>query len=372
MNYNLLSMKTTLRRLFFLFLFLSIFLGFSAQKAEAVSLYFTTNTDTGNPLSQLSLSPNQQTILNVYLNAGLTNIDGFDMVLSYGNGITISNTLQGADASSKFNKLLFNSFDPVGKTYHLVKVQNNLSTPAINGILHLATVTVTAGSTNATGSITFPALTITSTTSTNPLSVSPNPVLSYTVAVLPTATPIPPTSTPTLTATPVPGATRLAFNLSLQGLGTGGNPTPQHSQKNVTVQLFNASNVQVGPDKTGLLTYANGNYAGTIDVGVIPSGNYTIKVKADKYLRKLMPGIQVINTGTTYTVPTATLIVGDINGDNIIDVLDFGILQNCYGAKANTPTCGAFKSLADLDDNGAIEGVDVNLFIRSIATRIGD
>lgn len=359
---------------FLILILLTFVFGLFAKQAEAVSLYFTKGTNT-TPLTQVSFAPNEQTTLNLYLNAGTTNINGFDMTLSFGNGIQVTSAQEGQNVN-RFNQLLFNSLDPVGKTYHLVKVSTNTSS-VINGILQIAVLSITAGNTNASGSFSFPSLTVVSPTSDNALSIAPPPTLSYTVAVpptatpLPTATPIPPTSTPMPTTTPVPGATLLAFTLTFQGIGTGGNALPNPPQKTVTVQLYNAQDQQVGPDKVGQVNFASGNYTGTIDVGIIPSGNYTVKVKGNKYLRRRVPGILAITTGTN-TVSPVSLIVGDVNNDNKIDALDFGIQRNCFGSMANSPTCGSFKTVADLDDNGIIDEVDINLFVRSISTQVGD
>ena len=155
--------------------------------------------------------------------------------------------------------------------------------------------------------------------------------------------------------------------------------------------ILDSNNQQVSiSSSSSSLIYnsANGNFTDSIDLGpTFPTGNYSIKVKTDKYLWKLVPGIVNIKTLASNTVATTSLVAGDIKDDNILNILDYNILLDCgYGAinplpladpnsLYNSPSCVAhsdFRSNVDLDDNGIVNSADYNLFLRELSVQNGD
>lgn len=193
-----------------------------------------------------------------------------------------------------------------------------------------------------------------------------------------TSTPIPAgsgTPIPTASPTPAPGSTTLSFNLILPGVGgLAGNPNPLTPTKQLKIQVFNSTNQQVGGDKTGNIIFdsQSGMFKGTVNLGVISSGTYTIKVKTDRYLRKLISGVQNLVEGLNQ-MPQTTMVVGDINGDNKLNIADYNIIVTCFGNKANSSSCGAVnKQAADLNDDGKISDPDYKLFIDSLSVQEGD
>lgn len=66
--------------------------------------------------------------------------------------------------------------------------------------------------------------------------------------------------------------------------------------------------------------------------------------------------------------PTASSLFGDVSGDGYIDIADFNILASCFANKAELPSCGANKTKADLNGDDKVDGVDYNLFLRSLNT----
>lgn len=164
------------------------------------------------------------------------------------------------------------------------------------------------------------------------------------VAQIFTTTPATPTPSPTPTTSP----------------DTTPAPTPTPTPTPIPNQL--------GQDLAGTVTRSSGgNHTGTVDIpNTIASGTYDIKVKADKYLRKLIKDVQTTQNTTT-RISQITLVLGDINGDNKLDIQDYNILIDCFGANASSQACGNNKDFADLDDNGRVDGVDYNLFLRSMA-----
>ncbi|HSX40030.1 MAG TPA: hypothetical protein VLF68_00250 [Candidatus Saccharimonadales bacterium] len=115
----------------------------------------------------------------------------------------------------------------------------------------------------------------------------------------------------------------------------------------------------------------------------LPSGNYIIKIKTDRYLRKLVPGVQNLTAGQTVALPQLLMTVGDVNGDNILNILDYNILSDCFdtnhlmtdlSSRYVSPSCSAHHESpnADLNDDGIIDGVDYNFFVSNLPQPNGD
>lgn len=226
------------------------------------------------------------------------------------------------------------------------------------------------------------AATPTPTKTPTPTPTSANP----TATLTPTNTPIPtsvPTSTPAPTNTPVPGATKFSLNLLLHGLGKGGdsvNPNGSgnfnlvHPQRDATIEVYDSQN-QLVMTKQGTVNFDNGAgaFKGVVDMGTaLANGVYIIKIKLPQYLRTNVPGIQTIVAGSTNSIPQTTLITGDINGDNTINILDYNILMGCYSDFLPPVSCSAANEvLADLTDDGFVNQFDYNLFLRELTSRGG-
>lgn len=177
----------------------------------------------------------------------------------------------------------------------------------------------------------------------------------------PTATPLP---TATATATPLPsptitpiptvaGTTTLSLTVSFDGIGSRGdnsnpdestfsNKNPFHPIIKTDVQILNASN-QLVATAPGVVTYSGstGQFKGTVSVPstVLPQGQYSIKVKAPRYLRKQVSGIQNIIPGQTNNITPVALVAGDINNDNRLDILDYNLLLDCYSDLLPAANC---------------------------------
>jgi hypothetical protein len=208
---------------------------------------------------------------------------------------------------------------------------------------------------------------------------TPNPTSTPT----PTPTPIhPPTSTPTS----VPNSTKISLNVFIHGIGNSGdntNPTnfslsnknPLVKNRTLDVQIINNLN-QIVAQSTASLSYdsTTGSFKGTADLGnSFPStGSYNIKAKGSTQLRRLIPGIQTITIGQTNSIPDITIITGDINSDNVLNILDYNLLIGCYSDLAPATSCTTTnKILTDLNDNGSVNQFDYNLFLRELAVQLG-
>lgn len=205
--------------------------------------------------------------------------------------------------------------------------------------------------------------------------------------------------TATPSAIPTITGTALSFNLFLHGVGAAGdnpnptgndlsNKTPVHPQRNLQVEVYNTDN-QLVASASAPVNYdpGTGTFTGKMGLGQnVGSGNYNVKVKTDRYLRRLVPGIQQIQANVDNKVPDTQLVAGDTNGDNFLNVIDYNALLDCgYGelnplpqadahSKFNTQDCKAHAPVinVDIDDNGVLNSYDYNLFLRELSVQNGD
>jgi Mg-chelatase subunit ChlD len=199
--------------------------------------------------------------------------------------------------------------------------------------------------------------------------------------IAPTATP-----TPIPTTTPTPAATLLNLTIYQHGIGNSGDNTnpndtnlsnkkPVHTTINADLELFNANNQLIGKGH-GPVKYSSssGNFQGTLEIypNTFPSGKYYLKVKTNFHLKRLVPGILTIIAGQKNTVPPATLVTGDANNDNKLNILDYNLLLDCYSDLSVAVACDPDKKIAtDFNDDSFVNQFDYNLFLREIATQPG-
>lgn len=179
-------------------------------------------------------------------------------------------------------------------------------------------------------------------------------------------------STTTLTPSQEPQGTRLNLKVSLGGIGKDVNP--QRTNRNFEVSIFNGQN-QLAASPKGTLTYnpAEGNFTGVLAITEnLSTGAYLVKIKSSGYLTKLLPGSITLTAGQATTLPPATLPAGDINLDNALNTLDYSLIQSCYGTN-KAPTCTAeIEEISDLNDDGLIDIIDLNIYLREVSTKTGD
>lgn len=196
-----------------------------------------------------------------------------------------------------------------------------------------------------------------------------------------TVSPEPPTPTPIQTTSP--DGTKLITTIFLQGIGRGGdnvtpgqggNPDPFRLQRPITVELYDTSNV-LKATASGVLLYnpTNGNYTGTIEPDkAVPAGSYSARVIVPGYLAQNISQYFQVSPSATITLPQVTLITGDINQDNVLSILDYNILLGCYSGTSSAKDCDSVrKRMSDLNDDGRVDGLDYNLFLRTMAVQRG-
>lgn len=212
-----------------------------------------------------------------------------------------------------------------------------------------------------------------------------NPTPTMTPSPTPTSTPTP---SPTMTPSPTPKGTSFKLTVFQHGIGNSGDNTSSASSlsnKNpltktisTELQLYNLDNQLIGKGNGTLLYNAqDGNYSGVVGIfpNTFPTGNYTLRVRTNQHLRKLMPGIQLIEAEKQNDgLPTVSLVAGDSNNDNKLNILDYNMLLDCYSDLSVAVACNdsSKKTVTDFNDDGSVNQVDYNLFIREILTQPGE
>ncbi len=178
-------------------------------------------------------------------------------------------------------------------------------------------------------------------------------------------------------------STSVGVTVFLHGIGksgdnsnvnSSGNMTPNTTQRTITLEFLNTANVVV-QTSTGTITYntTNGNFTGLINGGALTTGLYTVRAKTDKYLRRQVPGIISITAGNATTIAPFTLVVGDVNNDNRIDISDYNMLLGCFSDLTPAKNCDPTKKFAtDITDDGNVNQFDYNLFLREISVQGGN
>jgi len=222
----------------------------------------------------------------------------------------------------------------------------------------LTQISSTAGSLTVVGSASTPTFTPTPAESPTPTSTStpvesPTPTSTATPIESPTetstSTPVE-SPTPTLTSTPIESPTPTFTSTPVESptptstpLPTDGTLTGQVlASKPVTVSLYDASDT--------LITSVTANADGTFSL-TAPVGTYTAVATASGFLNAEGPA--TLTAGNTTTMPTVSLLAGDIDGNNVIDQFDALTIGMSY----NT----AVPAAADLNDDGIINVLDLEL-----------
>jgi hypothetical protein len=114
------------------------------------------------------------------------------------------------------------------------------------------------------------------------------------------------------------------------------------ASKLVTVGLYDATDT--------LVTSVEANLDGTFSL-TASAGDYTVRATASGFLSA--EGSATISSGNTTTMPTVSLLAGDLDGDNDIDQFDALTIGMNYNG--TTPTA------ADLNNDGVINVLDLEV-----------
>jgi phage baseplate assembly protein gpV len=114
------------------------------------------------------------------------------------------------------------------------------------------------------------------------------------------------------------------------------------ASKTVTVNVYN-------PD-TSLAATTTANVDGTFSVAV-PAGSYTVEATASGHLSAEGPA--TVTAGNTTTMPTISLVAGDIDGNGVVDQYDALTIGINYNLTA--------PDAADLNSDGTINVLDLEI-----------
>ncbi len=94
---------------------------------------------------------------------------------------------------------------------------------------------------------------------------------------------------------------------------------------------------------------------GAFYIWPVPTGAYTAHIKGAKWLARDVSCV----VGNTYAANvSASLLPGDINNDNVVDLNDFALLAEAFGSEAASPN---WNANADLNCDGIVDLNDFSL-----------
>ena len=114
------------------------------------------------------------------------------------------------------------------------------------------------------------------------------------------------------------------------------------ASKPVTISVYDANNVLI----TSVAASLNNSFAVTLS-----AGTYTVVASASGFLNT--QGSFSVTSNLTTTLPTITLLAGDIDGNNAIDQFDALTIGMSYNASV--------PAAADLNGDGIINVLDLEL-----------
>ena len=330
---------------------------------KQISLYFTNSGNCNTPLtSPINLSLNQPTPLSLCLSSTTdydAGISGFNITLSASNSLTFQSANTTADAD-KFGSEPSPQRLNQNKAIRFTRIltSNNISDTPLR-ILDFAVLTAIAES----GSITMPTAEIVSLTQDELLTVE-SPTLSYNSTLSPT---IPPTSTPqpgAPTPTATTGGVTLRMSLNTQDAQLTEPTIPVNLiLYNFTTKIEVTGTVFPATQSFTKIFIAGTQYSTAIPLTSLPPGKYYIFARKGNMIGQSV--FTVSSSNNDITVPTTTLVWGDINIDNKVDTLDFNALKACYGKSTDAiPSCAS----SDFDNNHVINQIDYNTWLRGFAT----
>jgi len=178
------------------------------------------------------------------------------------------------------------------------------------------------------------------------------------------------------------GKTTITIHVFLHGIGRGGdrkdpqsigNNNPINKTRTATVSLYDDYNnfVVKKDDVTIHFDSSAGNFSGSFTLDNIPTGNYSVIVKTRGFLSRQVGSPQFITNGQTNSLDPVTLQNGDLKNTDVINIEDYNMLVGCFGSRGTSPGC-LDKNAADINNDGVVDGVDFNLFLREFAIKEGD
>ena len=107
-------------------------------------------------------------------------------------------------------------------------------------------------------------------------------------------------------------------------------------------------------------------YSANITLANLHQDKYFLVVRKNNMIAKAFFTVSAPNE--TIPVPTKTLVFGDINSDNDINISDYyndNAFRGCWRKSTTAdPSCAS----SDFDNSGTVEQIDYNTFLRGFST----
>jgi sugar lactone lactonase YvrE len=185
---------------------------------------------------------------------------------------------------------------------------------------------------------------------------------------------------------------KVSFDMLLNGIGSSGdsinpasdfsNKLPLTKEREFILRAYDEETKELVAEGFETVSYniQKGSYAGSMTLGQRVNGDVLINIHTPGFISQELPTPHTLAENTTTSLQRTSLIAGDINLDNALNILDYNILLDCgYGAITPLPMDdydSAYNSIlcyihgtqeyADVNDNGTIDNRDYNLFIREL------
>ena len=80
-----------------------------------------------------------------------------------------------------------------------------------------------------------------------------------------------------------------------------------------------------------------------------------------------------MTTNQATTIPENFLITGDVNNDNLLSILDYNQILDCFSELTPARNCAETtkKQMTDVTDDGSVNQFDYNLFLRELSVQSG-
>ena len=147
----------------------------------------------------------------------------------------------------------------------------------------------------------------------------------------------------------------ISGSVTLQNYGTAAGTT-------ITIEIRQPGTTTPVDSQTVALD-ANGNFNLTT---LVQPGVYDMAAKGSHWLRKTLSNVTLTHSGLSGLA--FSLVNGDINGDNRINLSDFALLRTAFGS---TPTSSNWNPSADLNGDGRVNLSDFAI-LRTNFSQIGD
>ncbi len=169
----------------------------------------------------------------------------------------------------------------------------------------------------------------------------------------------------------------LTFTVNLPGIGPAGgghtlNSKPTNMYRDLDIKLIDSAN-----KVTKLLGETIFDGSSFVGLASLPEdlapGAYVVKINTyaglANTLWKRFDGIFNLSPDRDTAMPAVTLVSGDINEDNQINLADYNIILSCIN---NNGCDNVKKRLTDLNDDGKTDETDLNIMFAGLSKRSGD